>query len=60
MSSGVTDWNARPKASTNSSNVRAFSLRKTALTFAQHFSIGFKSGESGGKNSKRAPRASIA
>jgi hypothetical protein len=40
-------------ASTNASKVWTLAVRKAVLTFAKHFSIGFKSGEHGGRNNLR-------
>ncbi len=40
--------------------MRAWAAGRAAWTFDQHFSIGFRSGEDGGKDSRRAPRPLIA
>src|SRR5271165_2518547 len=45
-------------AASRASAVRALSERNTSLIFDQHFSMGFRSGEYGGKYNKLAPAAS--
>ena len=47
-------------ASQRASTVRVAALRSRALSLAETCSIGFRSGEYGGRSSRRAPRASIA
>lgn len=59
MSRFATESKASASASSNASNVCALAVRRTVLTFDQQSSIGFKSGEYGGKNSSRAPTDSI-
>ena len=58
-SSAVIAARASVMAASRALPVRAAILRKMALSFDQHSSIGFISGEDGGRYSRRAPAASM-
>src|SRR3972149_6435013 len=55
----VMEARACATAASRTSTVRAWAERSDCFTFAQHCSIGLKSGEDGGRESRSAPPPSI-